>query len=84
MNLEPLFAEIGTNDPEKLAIKTPVRIEQGDADGTVFKVFTDQLVDDYKASGAKVTYKVYPGVSHGEVVNAGAKDSATFIKGRFK
>jgi dienelactone hydrolase len=84
VNLEPLFATIGGSDPEKLSIKTPVRIEQGDADGTVFKVFTDQLVDDYKAGGANVTYKVYPGVSHGGVVNAGAKDSATWIKGRFK
>ena len=84
LNLEPLFAEIGSNDPEKLSIRTPVRIEQGDADGTVFKLFTDQLVADYKAGGAKVTYKVYAGVSHGAIVNAGAKDSAAFIKGRFK
>ena len=84
VNLEPLFATIAGSDPEKLSIKTPVRIEQGDADGTVFKVFTDQLVDQYKTGGVKVTYKVYPGVSHGGVVDAGAKDSATWIKGRFK
>lgn len=62
----------------------PSWIEQGDADGTVFKVFTDQLVDQYKTGGAKVTYKVYPGVSHGAVVNAGAKDATTWIKGRLR
>jgi fermentation-respiration switch protein FrsA (DUF1100 family) len=84
VNLDPLFTTVGTSDPEKLSIKTPVRIEQGDADGTVFKAFTDQLVDQYKSGGAKVTYKVYAGVSHGEVVNAGAKDSATWIKGRLR
>jgi dienelactone hydrolase len=83
-SLDPLFAAVGGNDPEKLSIKTPVRIEQGDADGTVFKVFTDQLVDQYKTGGAKVTYKLYPGVSHGGVVNAAAKDSTTFIKGRLR
>ena len=32
----------------------------------------------------KVTYKSYDGVSHGGVVNAGAKDSTTWIKGRLK
>jgi fermentation-respiration switch protein FrsA (DUF1100 family) len=84
VNLDPLFAAVGANDPEKLSIKTPLRIEQGDADGTVFPSFTNQLVDAYKAAGTPVTYKVYPGVTHGGVVDSGAKDSATFIKGRFK
>jgi pimeloyl-ACP methyl ester carboxylesterase len=82
-DLTGLYAAIGANDPEALRIKTPVRIEQGDADQTVFKVFTDQLVDDYKRGGAKVTYKIYAGVNHGGVVDAGAKDSATWIRGRF-
>ena len=78
------MAAVGESDPEHLRMKTPVRVEQGDADRTVFKVFTDELVDEYKTNGAKVTYKVYPGVSHGGVVDAGAKDSATWIKGRFR
>ena len=29
-------------------MRTPVRVEQGTADGTVFKAFTDQLVDEYR------------------------------------
>ena len=59
-------------------------MEQGDADGTVFKTFTDQLVDEYEAKDVKVTYKVYPGVSHGGVVDAGAADATKWIRGRFK
>ena len=74
-DLGPLVAAIDANDPENLRIRTPVRVEQGAADGTVFKTFTDQLVDEYEAGGAKVTYKVYPGVSHGGVVEAGAADA---------
>ena len=46
-------------------MRTPVRIEQGLDDTTVFPAFTDQLVDEYKDNNVKVTYKTYPGVSHG-------------------
>ena len=84
VDLNPLLAVIGQSDPEHLAIKTPVRIEQGDADATVFKAFTDQLVTEYLQSGVDVTYAIYPGVSHGGVVNAGARDSTSFIRERLK
>ena len=83
-DLGPLVAAIDRNDPENVKIRTPVRVEQGDADGTVFKSFTDQLVDEYEAKDVKVTYKVYPGVSHGGVVDAGASDASKWIRGRFK
>ena len=83
-DLSPLVAAIERFDPENLNVRTPVRVEQGDADGTVLKVFTDQLVDEYEAEHFKVTYKVYPGVSHGGVVDAGAADSTKWIRGRFK
>ena len=72
------------NDPERLKIGTPVRIEQGDDDGTVFKSFTDQLVADYEQRGVDVTYKSYPGVSHGGIVDSGAKDASAFIRARLK
>ena len=84
VDLNPLLAVVGRSDPEHLAIKTPVRIEQGEADGTVFKAFTDQLVDAYEQGGVKVTYATYPGVSHGGVVDSGAKDATRFIKKRLK
>ena len=84
-DLSPLVNAIeNEDDPEHLRIPTPVRVEQGDADGTVFKSFTDQLVDEYEAKNFKVTYKVYPGVSHGGVVDAGAADATKWIRGRFR
>lgn len=85
VDLSPLVNAIeNEDDPEHLRIPTPVRVEQGDADGTVFKSFTDQLVDEYEAKNFKVTYKVYPGVSHGGVVDAGAADATKWIRGRFR
>ena len=32
----------------------------------------------------KVTYATYPGVSHGGVVDSGAKDATRYIKKRLK
>jgi pimeloyl-ACP methyl ester carboxylesterase len=85
VDLSPLVNAIeNEDDPEHLRIPNPVRIEQGDADGTVFKSFTDQLVDEYEARGLKVSYKAYPGVSHGGVVDAGAADATKWIRDRFK
>jgi pimeloyl-ACP methyl ester carboxylesterase len=84
VDLNPLLAVVAQSDPEHLIIKTPVRIEQGEADATAFKTFTDQLVAAYAESGVKVTYKTYPGVSHGGVVDAGASDATSYIRARLK
>jgi pimeloyl-ACP methyl ester carboxylesterase len=84
IDLTPLLNAVGESDPEHLRMKTPVRIEQGTADGTVFQTFTDQLVDEYKTNGVNVVYKTYTGVSHGGVVDAGAKDATSWIKSRLK
>src|SRR3954452_20867150 len=56
------------DDPEDLKISTPVRIQQGTADGTVFQTFTDQLADSFHKHGVHLVYKTYEGVSHGGVV----------------
>jgi pimeloyl-ACP methyl ester carboxylesterase len=84
VDLDPLFAAAARNDAEHLSIKTPVRVEQGTADQTVFKAFTDQLVDEYERRGVDVTYKVYDGVTHRGVVDAAAVDSTTWIRTRLK
>ena len=63
------------DDPEDLRIRTPVRVQQGTADNTVFKVFTDPLVADYRKRGNPVTYLTYEGVDHGGIVtNAKSAD----------
>jgi pimeloyl-ACP methyl ester carboxylesterase len=73
-------------DPEELKIRTPVRIQQGEADTTVFKAFTDPLVADYRKRGVKVTYKTYPGVDHGGAVKdaKSASDATSYIKSRLR
>src|SRR5919108_1991785 len=73
-DLSGLVAVIAGYDPEQLRPRTPVRVEQGEVDTTVFKTFTDQLVDEYRAHGVPVTYKVYGGIDHGGIVKAGAGD----------
>jgi pimeloyl-ACP methyl ester carboxylesterase len=83
-DLSPLVTAIERFDPENLKIRTPVRVEQGVDDATVLKVFTDRLVDEYETRNFKVTYKVYPRVSHGGVVDAGAGDATKWIRDRFK
>ena len=73
-------------DPDELTIRTPVQIQQGEDDTTVFKTFTDQLVAGYSSRAKKLTYKVYPGVDHGGAVkNArSAKDATSFIRSRVR
>jgi pimeloyl-ACP methyl ester carboxylesterase len=81
----PISKLLKANDPAILTIKTPLRIEQGAADTTVIPLFTDQLVTDLTKNGNKgLTYKKYPGVDHGGIVVAAAKDATTWIAQRLK
>jgi pimeloyl-ACP methyl ester carboxylesterase len=84
VDLTKLFNAIGESDPEHLRMRTPVRIEQGTADQTVFESFSKQLADEYAANGVKVTYKTYNGVTHGGIVNSAAGDATKWIKGRLR
>ncbi len=77
-----VIAAIGASDPEALRIRTPVRIAQGTADGTVLPVFTDQLVTEYRARGNPVVLKSFPDVTHGGVVDAAAADSLRWLRAR--
>jgi pimeloyl-ACP methyl ester carboxylesterase len=84
VDLTKVLAAAGESDPENLTPRTPVLIEQGTADTTVFPAFTDQLVAQYQQNGVNVTYKKYDGVTHGGVVDAAAKDATSYIKRRLK
>ena len=86
-DLNPLVSALGKlDDPEELNIRTPVQIQQGTADQTVFKLFTDPLVEEYKKRGIKVTYKTYEGVSHAGAVtdSRSAADATKYIRSRFR
>ncbi|MDP9134637.1 MAG: alpha/beta fold hydrolase [Actinomycetota bacterium] len=73
-------------DPEDLTIRTPVRIQQGTEDTTVFKAFTDPLVADYRKRGNPVTYQAYAGVDHGGAVTSprSARDATRYIRRRLR
>ncbi len=86
-DLQPLVSALSQlDDPEDLRIRTPVQIQQGTADQTVYKLFTDPLVDEYKQRGIKVTYKTYEGVTHGGAVtdSRSAADATKYIRARFR
>jgi pimeloyl-ACP methyl ester carboxylesterase len=79
-NIAPIVAALAADDdPEGLKITTPLQIEQGSADTTVFPVFTQQT-----ASALKATYKTYDGLNHGTVVTAAKPqaDATAFVKRR--
>jgi alpha-beta hydrolase superfamily lysophospholipase len=79
-NLDAVIAALGSDDdPEDLTIKTPVQIEQGTADTTVFPAFTEPTA---KALGA--TYKTYAGLTHPTVVTSAKPqaDATAFLKKR--
>jgi pimeloyl-ACP methyl ester carboxylesterase len=80
-NLAPVLRALRhSGDPEHLRIRTPVQVEQGTADTTVFKQFTDQLITEYQGRGNPVTYRTFANVTHGGVVVAGAKASVKFLR----
>jgi pimeloyl-ACP methyl ester carboxylesterase len=83
-NVQPALTVVGESDPEHLRPRTPVRIEQGTADGTVFEAFSKQLADEYADNGVKVDYLTYDGVSHGGIVNSAAGDATKWIRKRLK
>jgi pimeloyl-ACP methyl ester carboxylesterase len=74
------------DDPEDLTIRTPVQIQQGTADRTVFQAFTDPLVEAYEQRGIRVTYKTYEGVDHGGAVKdaRSARDATAYIRKRLR
>jgi len=76
----PLLAAADKSDPENLKITTPLMIDQGTSDGTVLPLFTDQLVNELKAKGARVTYDKFPGIDHGGIPQAARKDARKFLK----
>jgi pimeloyl-ACP methyl ester carboxylesterase len=83
-DLTPLVAFLNRDvDPEELSIRTPVRVEQGAADTTVFPTFTNELVQGYQQRHVPVTYRTYAGVDHSGVVSgAPAADATKWIRGR--
>jgi len=83
-DLSLVLADLDRNDPAHLTIKTPVHVEQGEADTTVFPTFTQSTVSMLHANGAPIDEKTYPGVDHGGIVTAAKADAAAWIKSRLR
>ncbi|HET6507704.1 MAG TPA: lipase family protein [Baekduia sp.] len=83
-DLGPIARLLDLNDPSHLVIRTPVLLEQGTADTTVFPVFTDQLASELRHNGTdgRLYYRKLDGVDHGGIVVAGAKPATTWIEQR--
>jgi dienelactone hydrolase len=60
--------------------RASIQIEQGDADTTVFKAYTDQLKAELIAAGNQVIYKTYPGIDHVGVAFAGGPSALAFFQ----
>jgi pimeloyl-ACP methyl ester carboxylesterase len=83
-DLKPLEQVLAARDDvESVRIKTPVQVDQGTADTTVFPNFTDDLAKQFAARKNPLTYLKYDGVSHGGVVTAANKNALSFLKKRF-
>ena len=81
VDLSRLNAVLNGMDPT-LRITAPVLLIQGGNDTTVFKAYTDALDTRLVAKGDTVRYTPYPGVDHGGIVAAGAKETTTWLKQR--
>ncbi|MEA2440271.1 MAG: hypothetical protein QOH76_1695 [Thermoleophilaceae bacterium] len=83
-DLNPLVAALDVSDPENLTVKTPLAVEQGSADKTVFPALTDQLVKELRGRKAKIEYRKYKDVSHGAIVVAAADHATKYLKTRLR
>jgi pimeloyl-ACP methyl ester carboxylesterase len=86
VDINPVVAALNAQDPDELVIRGSLRIQQGEADTTVFKTFTDQLAAGYSAAQVDLTYKTYPGVDHGGAVEdaKSAGDATSYIRSRLR
>src|SRR5262249_30156973 len=78
-DLSALNAALAAMNPA-VRSNAPIQVEQGTADTTVFKTYTDELITELTGLGNQLTYKTYSGVSHGGVVTAGEADALAFFE----
>ncbi len=78
-DLGPLYGVLGQQNPA-VSTTAPILVLQGEADTTVFPVFTDSLVTELEALNDAVTYTKYPGVTHGEIPAASEAEALAFME----
>jgi pimeloyl-ACP methyl ester carboxylesterase len=78
----PWPALLDENTPGRAKTSEPIFVGQGDADALVVPELTDALVVRLCAIGDDVTYRRYPGASHGGVVESAREDVLGWIEDR--
>jgi pimeloyl-ACP methyl ester carboxylesterase len=78
----PAVKALDANDPENLTLRTPLFVAQGTADQTVLPFFTEGLVDQLRAKGAKVRFKTYEGVDHVSIPFPARGDARAYLRAR--
>ena len=84
VDVAPIVAALNANDPESVTVRTPLRVEQGTDDTTVFPVFTDQLVTELRARGTRVTSVQRQGANHGDIVAKATAGATAWMAQRLK
>ncbi len=80
-DLSRIISDQKANDEALLKYKTPLLIEQGLADTTVFPVYTQQMQGELVAGGSNSTLHTWDGITHGTVVTgAPAADGVAYIE----
>ena len=75
--LAEVLADWADFDPA--AAVGPLLVVQGEADESVFPVFTEELVDELCTAGVVVDDRTYPGAGHDSVLAASADDVAGWL-----
>ena len=70
------------NTPGQRATDVPIFVGQGSADALVVPELTDALVARLEGLGDAVTYRRYPGASHGGVLEAAWPEVRTWLEAR--
>ena len=80
-DLSRIISDQKANDEALLKYKSPLLIEQGLADTTVFPVYTQQMQGELVAGGSNSTLHTWDGITHGTVVTgAPAADGVAYIE----
>ncbi len=80
-DLSKILADQKANDEALLKYKTPLLIEQGLSDTTVFPAYTEQMQGELVAGGSNSTLHTWDGITHGTVVTGAPEaDGIAYIE----
>lgn len=82
-DVDALYTDLLSNDPERFAISVPTFLLQGVSDALVPSEMTLDLRDRMRRNGVPVSFRAYMGATHGSILSASVGDVAAWIAERF-